>query len=168
MAVSEIFLDFAKKIHAKATPADPNFLSICVMTGKIEAWAEHHYPSFVTISKESKIITYKSVDPRSKIVLRERELEKERTRREKGDEAAEKILPRHEFSVVPWQLYLFILGGIGILFAVTALGTVGLLYYFYGHDWSWDDIPVVDGAKEAIEKGKDSWEKVLVQAQQGK
>ncbi|KAJ6614123.1 squalene synthase [Mycena sp. CBHHK59/15] len=48
--VSYIFREFARKIHTRAVPQDPNFIRISVACGKIEQWCEHYYPSFVLIS----------------------------------------------------------------------------------------------------------------------
>ena len=33
--VAHIFQEFARKIHAKAVPSDPNFIAICVACGKV-------------------------------------------------------------------------------------------------------------------------------------
>ncbi|KAF8217147.1 squalene synthase [Mycena galopus ATCC 62051] len=51
--VSLLFRDYARKIHARASPADPNFIRIGVACGKIEQWCEHYYPSFVRINAAS-------------------------------------------------------------------------------------------------------------------
>jgi len=48
--LSYIFVDFANKIHQRADPSDPNYLKLCVLVGKIVAWAENRYPSFITPS----------------------------------------------------------------------------------------------------------------------
>ncbi|KAJ7652165.1 farnesyl-diphosphate farnesyltransferase [Mycena polygramma] len=48
--VSFIFREYVRKIHARAVPADPNFIRLSVACGKIEQWCEHYYPSFVLIS----------------------------------------------------------------------------------------------------------------------
>ncbi|KAJ7197739.1 isoprenoid synthase domain-containing protein [Mycena pura] len=48
--VSIIFREYARKMHARAVPADPNFIRLSVACGKIEQWCEHYYPSFVTIT----------------------------------------------------------------------------------------------------------------------
>jgi farnesyl-diphosphate farnesyltransferase len=133
LAVAYIFRDFARKIHRKATPNDPNYLGICVMAGKIECWVEHHYPSFVSISNETKTISLKTDDPRSAIVRRDRDLDKERN---KTAEIAESREP----ALVPWELFLFILGAFGFVFVATALTTIGGLYYFYGNNWTWSSL----------------------------
>nr|QIJ32332.1 squalene synthase [Sanghuangporus baumii] len=48
--VAYIFRDYARDIHAKAVPSDPNFLAISVACGKIEQWCERYYPSFVILT----------------------------------------------------------------------------------------------------------------------
>ncbi|CAK5267843.1 unnamed protein product [Mycena citricolor] len=48
--VSIIFREYARKIHGRALPSDPNYLRLSVACGKIEQWCEHHYPSFVVLS----------------------------------------------------------------------------------------------------------------------
>ncbi|KAH8103660.1 hypothetical protein DFH11DRAFT_259390 [Phellopilus nigrolimitatus] len=47
--VALIFREYARLIHARSVPADPNFLRISIACRKIEQWCEHHYPSFVTL-----------------------------------------------------------------------------------------------------------------------
>jgi farnesyl-diphosphate farnesyltransferase len=133
-AVASIFRDFARKIHRKATLKDPNYLAICVMTGKIECWVEHHYPSFVSISKESKTITLKTDDPRSEIVRRDRDLDKQRADAANKDAGAG---AHDELGLAPWELFLLVLGAFGFVFVATALTTIGGLYYYYGNDWTW-------------------------------
>ncbi|KAF8183893.1 squalene synthase [Mycena galopus ATCC 62051] len=62
--VALIFRDYARKIHARASPADPNFIRIGVACGKIEQWNEHYYPSFVRISAASDGVSLsQSIDP---------------------------------------------------------------------------------------------------------
>ncbi|KAF5362051.1 hypothetical protein D9756_002090 [Leucocoprinus leucothites] len=45
--VGLIFREYARKIHAKAVPSDPNFIHISIACGKIEQWCEQNYPSFI-------------------------------------------------------------------------------------------------------------------------
>ncbi|KAG8722961.1 bifunctional farnesyl-diphosphate farnesyltransferase/squalene synthase [Ceratobasidium sp. 395] len=73
--VAYMFRDFARGIHAKASPADPNFLRIGIACGRIEAWAEHHYPSFITIAHSSATnstsVEMSTTDARMRIVKRD-------------------------------------------------------------------------------------------------
>ncbi|KAJ7509613.1 isoprenoid synthase domain-containing protein [Mycena galericulata] len=48
--VSLIFREYARKIHARAVPQDPNFMRLSVACGRIEQWCEHYYPSFVLLA----------------------------------------------------------------------------------------------------------------------
>ncbi|KAF7378183.1 Squalene synthase [Mycena sanguinolenta] len=50
--VAHIFREYARKIHARARPEDPNFIRIGIACGKIEQWCEHHYPSFLHFSSD--------------------------------------------------------------------------------------------------------------------
>ena len=138
MGVAHTFRDYARKIHRKAVVADPNYLAICVMCGKIETWVERHYPSFVTFTKESKTIEYNTADPRALIVRRQNELEREKVRREKGEAAVNAIPEAHVGNVVPWQLYAFIIGATIALFAVTGMIVLFALWFFYGEEWNID------------------------------
>ncbi len=45
--VAYTFLAYARKIHARLTPADPNFARWCVELARIEQWCETYYPGFV-------------------------------------------------------------------------------------------------------------------------
>ncbi|KAF8624138.1 hypothetical protein AX17_007201 [Amanita inopinata Kibby_2008] len=51
--VGLIFQYYARKIHAKSNPQDPNYIRISIACGKIEQWNEQHYPSFVLLSSGS-------------------------------------------------------------------------------------------------------------------
>ncbi|KAJ7736549.1 farnesyl-diphosphate farnesyltransferase [Mycena maculata] len=59
--VSLIFREYARKIHAKALPSDPNFIRISVACGKIEQWCERYYPSFVLLNTGGAVA--QSIDP---------------------------------------------------------------------------------------------------------
>ncbi|KAJ7625765.1 farnesyl-diphosphate farnesyltransferase [Roridomyces roridus] len=60
--VSYIFREYARKIHARALPHDPNFIRISVACGKIEQWCEHYYPSFVILGGGSGTSLSQSID----------------------------------------------------------------------------------------------------------
>ena len=66
-----IFREHARSIHAKASPADPNFLRVAVACAKIEQWAEHNYPSFVRAvtsdNDASPSVSFDPTDARSRI-----------------------------------------------------------------------------------------------------
>ncbi|KAG6845817.1 hypothetical protein H0H87_002505 [Tephrocybe sp. NHM501043] len=44
-SVASIFSEYARKIHAKSVPEDPNHLRISIACGKIQQWQERFYPS---------------------------------------------------------------------------------------------------------------------------
>ncbi|EGN96959.1 hypothetical protein SERLA73DRAFT_11603, partial [Serpula lacrymans var. lacrymans S7.3] len=65
--VALVFRDYARKIHSKAKPQDPNFLRLSVTCCKIEQWCEQHYPSFVTLAPAGQS-PYDPLDKRTAIV----------------------------------------------------------------------------------------------------
>ncbi|PPQ82878.1 hypothetical protein CVT25_009696 [Psilocybe cyanescens] len=73
--VGLVFREFARKIHAKAVPSDPNFILISIACGKIETWCEHHYPSFVHFNNETGKQSLEPSDARTGIVMREQALD---------------------------------------------------------------------------------------------
>ncbi|RDB27766.1 Squalene synthase [Hypsizygus marmoreus] len=78
--VAIIFCEYARKIHAKAIPSDPNFLRISIACGKIEQWREHYYPSFVQLSSDPSGAARQDLDPydaRTLIVKQEQALDAE-------------------------------------------------------------------------------------------
>ncbi|KAL7280692.1 hypothetical protein ACG7TL_005631 [Trametes sanguinea] len=80
--VAYIFRDYARTIHARALPEDPNFIKLSVACGKIEQWCERYYPSFVRLGATSGQIQFDPADVRSKVVeaaqARDRELAREK------------------------------------------------------------------------------------------
>ncbi|PPQ72858.1 hypothetical protein CVT26_003482 [Gymnopilus dilepis] len=80
--VGHIFREYARKIHAKAVPSDPNFIRLSVACGKIEAWCEHNYPSFVKLSSgASREQTLDPSDARTAIVIKEQKFDAELAKR---------------------------------------------------------------------------------------
>ena len=78
--VGLIFKGYARSIHAKASPADPNFLRLSVVRAKIEHWVEHNYPSFVRLplpsSSVSTGVAFDSSDARSCVAIAEAETDR--------------------------------------------------------------------------------------------
>ena len=72
--------DYARGIHSKAIPSNPNFIRIAITYSKIEQWCKCHYLSFVTIGNGSA--SFNPADARSHIVLadekRDNEIEGEK------------------------------------------------------------------------------------------
>ena len=53
--VAFIFLDYAREIHSRLFVQDPNYVRWCVELGRIEAWCESRFPSYVmTAAKKNK------------------------------------------------------------------------------------------------------------------
>ncbi|KAE8215469.1 hypothetical protein CF327_g1223 [Tilletia walkeri] len=52
--VAYTFLTYARMIHKKVTPDDPNFVRWSVEIGRIETWCETYYPSFVSAVQENR------------------------------------------------------------------------------------------------------------------
>ncbi|KAI0041831.1 farnesyl-diphosphate farnesyltransferase [Auriscalpium vulgare] len=81
--VACIFRDYARSIHRRADPADPNFLRISVACARIEQWAEHQYPSFVLLTARSSSLggsgaAFSGTDARSRVAQLELDIENER------------------------------------------------------------------------------------------
>ncbi|KAJ7103958.1 isoprenoid synthase domain-containing protein [Mycena belliarum] len=64
--VGLLFRDYARKIHARALPSDPNFMRISVACGKIEQWCEHNYPSFVRLPRGARAPAIDVTDARGR------------------------------------------------------------------------------------------------------
>ncbi|KAJ7062708.1 isoprenoid synthase domain-containing protein [Mycena amicta] len=131
--VSLIFREYARKIHARALPHDPNFMKLSVACGKIEQWHEHAYPSFVVLGSGGNGMSVKQTDPRGAVfvasekaeadMIRRRQLEKIRERIEgKGitipvnadsDDAGREVL-RYAALI----LIAFVLSGAGLVYAI--------------------------------------------------
>ncbi|PPQ96525.1 hypothetical protein CVT26_010453 [Gymnopilus dilepis] len=79
--VGLIFREYARRIHAKASPADPNFIRISVACGKIETWCEHNFPSFVHFTKDGQQMVNPS-DARSRIVFKDQKFDAELLKRQ--------------------------------------------------------------------------------------
>ncbi|SPO29652.1 Squalene synthase [Ustilago trichophora] len=52
--VAYTFLHYSRKIHARLSPADPNFTRWSVELARIEQWCETYYPSFIAAAAEGK------------------------------------------------------------------------------------------------------------------
>jgi farnesyl-diphosphate farnesyltransferase len=109
-----MFRDYARKIHAKAVSADPNFLAISIACGKIEQWCEHHYPSFVSISTSSTtsgaMQQFNPADARSRVVLLDQKRDSEKGQRrvyQPGDAANSRALTSTKDGGLPWEVIMY-------------------------------------------------------------
>lgn len=150
--VAYMFRDYARAIHAKVPMDEPNLLKISIACGRIEKWAEHHYPSFLVIQPPQgdqparTIVDPESTDARSQLYLdivskartdAEAEQRKEDAeRRQKlidslrvDDKTAQESIAKHAANDgIPWVLLISIAVGIIALFG----GSIGALFYLAG------------------------------------
>lgn len=126
--VAYTFRKFARSIHSRALPSDPNFLRLGVACGKIEQWCEHNYPSFVTLGKgPSPVQSYKVDDARSRIVLAEEKVDKD-VAMDPSQSAANARAYNADGS---WELIGFIAAAFGLLIGL-CFAIIFTVIYFYG------------------------------------
>ncbi|KDQ62002.1 hypothetical protein JAAARDRAFT_31480 [Jaapia argillacea MUCL 33604] len=132
--VSIMFRDYARKIHSRAVPADPNFLRIAVACGKIEQWCERHYPSFVRLSESSMGATPTQIfdpsDARTRIVeldeKRDLQISTEQRRLKNGG------VPAIQYEATSsWEIMAFAAGALALVL-VLSLGVVYTILKVYG------------------------------------
>ena len=139
--VAYMFRDYARGMHSKVVPSDPNFLRISVACGKIEQWCERHYPSFVTIGNGS--LGFNPADARSRIVLadQKRDTEMEREKRftairnglaggsigAAGD-ATGKPIAKNES--IPWDVLAYVFGAFVFVLGWSVAAIYLILWYF--------------------------------------
>lgn len=96
--VAYCFVKYARLIHAKVSVKDPNFIRLSIACGKIEQWAEHHYPSFVNVGSSGGNVTSSidtdSGDARAEIYTRIAEDERRRAAVRKQQEMYESMVER--------------------------------------------------------------------------
>ncbi|KAF9554427.1 squalene synthase [Agrocybe pediades] len=129
--VGLIFREYARKIHAKAVPSDPNFLKISIACGKIEQWNEHNYPSFVQFNSETQKQMFNPLDVRTKIVEREQQLEAELAKKKRvanglaaNGGQAEKSKAR---EISQGELMMYVSGAFVLIFAIAGAIIMGVL-----------------------------------------
>ncbi|KAG6331798.1 hypothetical protein ID866_7291 [Astraeus odoratus] len=116
--VALIFREYARKIHAKAKPQDPNFLRISIACGKIELWYEQNYPSFVVLDPNG--VTYNPSDKRTAVI---------RLEEKRAQEA--KLLPPSGSEMLPWELATYVAGAFAVVIGLTVFIAYSVLR-FYG------------------------------------
>jgi len=136
--VAYAFRDHARTIHAKLMPADPNYLKVSVMCGKIEQWCEHHYPSFILLMSKgegggvSSSVDTGISDARASIFRERKTKEEEKKRLERalkyGLDPNKKVEPEDD-GRPPWWLLAAMLGLTLLLFAVTAGLAFGIIWF---------------------------------------
>ncbi|KAJ1306460.1 hypothetical protein OPQ81_007463 [Rhizoctonia solani] len=136
--VAYMFRDFARGIHAKTSPADPNFLRIGIACGRIEAWAEHHYPSFITISQSqsqpgSTSVEMSTTDARMRIVKRDQLRESRLKAEAEAKRRRELGLPEKapiEQEGLPWALIAAVAGFFLLVCALAGAIVMGTVWWF--------------------------------------
>ncbi|SRR6266404_5644083 len=146
LEVALIFKEFARSIHAKASPSDPSFLRISVACAKIEQWSERNYPSFVripntdTTGRSLSKLSFDSSDARSRVAIADAEKD-ERTAEERrhlelrerfgnngGNNGA--VLPSNiQSQGPPWEVLMFV-GGAVVLIVSLSIGIVLAVLHF--------------------------------------
>ena len=124
-----MFRKYARSIHSRALPSDPNFLRLSVACGKIEQWCEHHYPSFVSIGKQTGKQSYKTDDARSLIVLAE---EKEKKAMPLDQSAAN--ARAYNSAETSWEMLAWLIGAFLALTALCFAIVFIVIYYFKDMD----------------------------------
>jgi farnesyl-diphosphate farnesyltransferase len=138
LAVALVFKEYARSIHAKASPSDPNFLRISVACAKIEQWAERNYPSFVRIptTTSPSSLSFDPADARSRVAIADAEKDK------RAAEERQRLGIRERFGgngVVspsdmqsqgpPWEVLMFVGGAVFLIIALS-IGIVLAVLYF--------------------------------------
>ncbi|EPQ56078.1 squalene synthase [Gloeophyllum trabeum ATCC 11539] len=128
--VAYMFRDYARKIHAKAVPSDPNFLRLSVACGKIEQWCERHYPSFVNVAQSrgggNAAQMFDPLDARTRIVKLEQERDRAiaREKRVASYLANGKPAPAEPAGASTWELFSFVAAA----FLIVLCGALGVVW----------------------------------------
>ncbi|KAI0364708.1 squalene synthase [Pilatotrama ljubarskyi] len=134
--VAYIFRDYARSIHARADPADPNFLKLSVACGKIEQWCERNYPSFVRLGAVSGAPQYDPSDARTKVVeaaqTRDRELAREKRMRELREKQPGALVQDRADAETSTGEVLFYVGTAFLIVLLVGMGATWLLLQWYG------------------------------------
>lgn len=152
--VAYTFRHYAHLIHAKVHKDDPNKLKLSIMCGKVEAWTEHHYPSFVNLQgtkgNVQTMIDTTSGDARADLFLKLAKAEQARNAEIKKQEFMDSLVKKglikndpeeqarwiaqrekrdKENEVPMWQL-VAVIGAALALFIILGAGVAGIVYYY--------------------------------------
>ncbi|SRR5258708_6760564 len=139
LEVALIFKEFARSIHAKSSPSDPNFLRISVACAKIEQWSERNYPSFVRIPKVTGLspsnFSFDPADARSRVAIGDAEKDK-RAAEERRLEIRERSGGNgtHSPSNIqnqgpPWEVLLFVGGAVFLIISLSVGIVLSVLHF---------------------------------------
>jgi len=130
--VVHIFKEHARSIHAKASPADPNYLRVSVACSKIEHWAEHNYPSFVRVHPvqydASPEVSFDPADARSRIAYADEKRPVEIRERIAAGGGAPSA-SRSTSQGPPWDVLAMVGGGVFLVLAFS-FGVVFAVLHF--------------------------------------
>jgi len=132
-----IFKHYARSIHAKASPSDPNFLRISVACAKIEHWAEHHYPSFVHVSPSSSSpgLSFDPADARSRVATADAETDKRAAEEKRRVEIHARggngtiAASGSQNQGPPWEVLLFVSGAVFLIMTLSVGIVLAVLYF---------------------------------------
>jgi farnesyl-diphosphate farnesyltransferase len=141
--VGLIFKEYARSIHIKTSPADPNFLRVSVACAKIEHWVERNYPSFIRIppssSAASPSLSFDPADARSRIAIAEAEADKCAADEKRRLEIRERIAAGSSNGVAtypsvqnqgpPWEVLIFVGGAVFLVVAIS-VGIILAIVHF--------------------------------------
>ncbi|TIB38121.1 hypothetical protein E3P86_01818 [Wallemia ichthyophaga] len=132
--VAEQFVAFSRKMHAKLSPADPNFIKLSIAMSRVEQWAERRFPSLLDFEQgqvhfkkwDKRYITFAEFDKR----VTDRETEEKRAHLIPGrtsfdDDPNEKIPWRFVFLIMGCCLTLFLVVAVFVWFFVLWLSNIG-------------------------------------------
>jgi farnesyl-diphosphate farnesyltransferase len=137
-----IFKEHARSIHAKASPADPNYLRISLACAKIDHWAERNYPSFIHVVPAkhgtNPGIAFDPADARSRIARADAETDRRVADEKRVLEIRERIAaggtPTASRNLSlnqgpPWEV-LALVGGVVFLVLGLSISSVYVVLHF--------------------------------------
>jgi farnesyl-diphosphate farnesyltransferase len=129
-------------IHAKTSPADPNFLRVSVACAKIEHWVERNYPSFIHIplpSSTSPGLSFDPADARSRIAIADAETDKHAAEEKRRLEIRGRIAAAGSNGVrtpsiaqnqgPPWEVLTFVGGAVFLIMALSVGIVLAILHF---------------------------------------
>lgn len=103
------------------------------MLSRVVQWSETHYPSFISVTKETAQLSLNLDDPRAKLIERARDLDREKAMLKGGVEEVKKQRlegPSHVKQDVPWQLYAFVIVLLGLIILLCLGVAITAMWYF--------------------------------------
>ncbi|WFD24761.1 squalene synthase [Malassezia equina] len=132
--VARIFLDFARSIHKKITPDDPNYVRWCVELGRIETWCEARFPSYVMSASQNSSRDVRSYMFQKWVFSRER-LVRQHAKgdvKQEADVVTQAQAKQEDVTMMFWTIATVILGTIFVTIVLGYLCWLATWYYFEG------------------------------------